>query len=97
MRVAGAAAGEAQHRLQFGLRTAFEADTMRAAETYDLFDDVPLLVHLDRIHADVPTLIPVLRDGGLERVMDVPNTVTKDVLEADQHRQPDAAQLQVIR
>ena len=41
-------------------------------------------------------VVAVLRDRGLEGVVNVADAVTKDVLEPDQHRQTDAAQLQVI-
>ena len=38
----------------------------------------------------------VLVDGGPEGVVDVAETVPEDVAEPDQHRQPDAAELQVV-
>lgn len=46
--------GKAKHRLQFGLRTAFEAHTVRLAELHDFLNDVALLVDLDRIHRGIP-------------------------------------------
>ena len=41
-------------------------------------------------------LVLVLRDGGAEGVVDVADAVAEDVAEPDEHRQPDAAQQQVI-
>ena len=38
----------------------------------------------------------MLRDGRLEGVMDVSNPVPEDVSEADEHRQLDAAQHQMV-
>ena len=36
-----------------GLRAGLEAEAVRLAEVEDLLDDVPLLVHLDRVDAAV--------------------------------------------
>ncbi len=39
--------------MQLGLRAGLEAELERLAEIEDLLDDLALLVHLDRIDADV--------------------------------------------
>ena len=41
-------------------------------------------------------VVLVLGDRGLEGVVDVADAVPQDVAEADEHRQADAAQLQVV-
>src|SRR6185437_1768079 len=52
--------------LQLGLAAAFETDAVGSTPLHDLLDDVPLLVHLDRIHQGVAVLVAELRDGALE-------------------------------
>ena len=58
--------GDGEHRQQFGFRSGFEAESVRAAELEDFFDHLALLVHLDGINAAVTALIVVLGDGVLE-------------------------------
>ena len=70
-----------------GLRAGFEAEAVGPAEVEHLLDDLPLLVDLDRIDAEVAALVLVLRDRGLEGVVDVLQPVLQDVAEADQRRQ----------
>ena len=79
-----------------GFEPGLEAEPVFAAEVEDFLDDVALLVHLDRVDADVAPLVAVLVDRRLEGVVDVAEPVPQDVGEAEQHRQPDAAELQVI-
>ena len=59
--------GEGQHGEQFGLGAGLQAEVERLAEIEDLLDDVPLLVHLDRIDAAVFALVLELLDGGAGR------------------------------
>ena len=52
--------GEPENRLELRLAAALEADAGDLAELDDLFDDVTLLIDLDRIHGGVPALVAVL-------------------------------------
>ena len=61
-----------------------------------LLDDLPLLVHLDGIDADVFAGVFVLGDGRLKRVVNVLQPVLQDVAEPNQRRKADAAKLEVI-
>ena len=81
---------------QLGLRSGLEAEVVRPAEVEHFLDDLPLLVDLDRIDAEVLALVRVLRDRRLEGVEDVAEPLLEDVAEPDQDRQADAAQLQVV-
>ena len=81
---------------QLGLGAGLEAEPVLASEVEDLLDDVALLVHLDRIDADVASFVAVLVDGGLEGVVDVAEAMPQDVGEPQEHRQGDAAQLQMV-
>ena len=88
--------GQRHHRQQLGLRAGLEAEVIRPAELEHFFDDLPLLVDLDRVDADVLAGVLVLGDGALEGFVDVLEPMLQDVAEADERRQADAAQLQVI-
>ena len=55
-----AAVGQGEHGQQFRLGAGLEAEVERLAEVEDLLDDVPLLVHLDRVDAAVAALVVVL-------------------------------------
>ena len=81
---------------QLGLRARFEPEVERPAEVEDLFDDLPLLVHLDGVDADVLAGVFVLGDGRLKGVVNVLQPVLQDVAEANQRRQADAAKLEMI-
>ena len=54
------AVGQGQDGEQFRLGAGFQAEVERLAEVEDLLDDVPLLVHLDRVDAAVVALVVVL-------------------------------------
>ena len=56
---------------QLRLGAGLEAEAVFAAEIEHFLDDLPLLVDLDRIDAHVAAFVLVLRDGRLERVVDV--------------------------
>src|SRR5207253_5017541 len=64
------------------LGTRLEAEAIFPPEVEHFLDDLPLLVHLDRVHADVAAPVLMLRDGGLECVVDIGDAVAKDVAEA---------------
>ena len=88
--------GDRHHRQQLRLRAGLEPELVGPAEVEHLLDDLALLVHLDRVDAAVAALVLVLRDGGLERRVDLAEAVLEDVGEADEDGQADAAQLQAI-
>ena len=88
--------GDGDDGQQLRLAAGFEAEAVRPAEVEHLFDDLPLLIDLDRIDAAVAALVLVLGDGAVKRRVDLAEAVLEDVGEADQHRQADAAQLQPI-
>ena len=79
-----------------GLEPASRPKSNGRAELEHFLDDLPLLVDLDRVDADVAALVLVLGDGRLEGVVDVLQPVLEDVAEADERRQVDAAALQVV-
>jgi hypothetical protein len=83
--------GHRRHGEQFGLTAGLEAEAVLRAEVQDLFHHLALLVHLDRVDADVAALILVLRDGALERTVDFSETMLQDVGEPDQDRHGEAA------
>ncbi len=81
---------------QLGLRARLEAEPVLAAEIEHFLDHLALLVDLDRVDTDVTAVVLVLRDGRLEGVVDVAEPVAEDVAEADEHRDLDPAQQQVV-
>jgi hypothetical protein len=66
------------------------------AELEHFLDDLALLVHLDRIHADVLAGVFVLGNGALKGFVNVLEAMPEDVAEANERREVDAAQLKVI-
>ena len=84
------------HGQQLRLGAGLEAEVVGTPEVEHLFDDLPLLVDLDRIDAEVAPFVLVLRDGRLERAVNVGEPLPEDVAEPDEDRQPDAPELQVI-
>ena len=88
--------GHRHDRQQLRLGAGLETEVVRPAEVEHFLDDLPLLVHLDRIDAEVPAVVLVLRDGRLKGAVDVGEPLAQDVAEPDQDRQADAAKLQVI-
>ena len=92
----GVVVGERHDREQLRLGPGLEAESVLTPEVGDLFDDLPLLVHLDRIHAQVPARIFVLRDRALKRFGDLPQPVLQHAAEPNQQREADRAVLQVV-
>ncbi len=88
--------GHRRHGEQFGLAAGFEAKAVLRAEVQHFLDDLALLVHLDRVNADVLALVLVLVDRVLKRAVDLTEPVLQDVGEADQDRYREAAQLQPV-
>ena len=69
---------------------------MRPAELEDFLDNLPLLVDFDGIDAEVAAVVLMLRDRRLKRTVNIGEPLAKNVPEANQNRQADAAQLQMI-
>ena len=88
--------GDGQHGQQLRLRSGFQAELVRAAVFENFLHHLPLLVDLDRIHAAVVALVVVLRDGVLKCLMHFTQAVLQNLAEADQDRQRDSAQLQIV-
>jgi hypothetical protein len=81
---------------QLRLRPGLEPEPIGLAEVEHLFDDLALLIDLDRVDAAVAALVLVLGDGALKRGVDIAETMLEDVGEADEHGETDAAKLQPI-
>ncbi len=88
--------GQGEHGQQLGLGAGLEPEMVRLAKVEDLLDDVPLLVHLDRIDAAITALVVVLANGRAEGVVDLADAMAEDIREAKQDRQLDAALLELI-
>ncbi len=86
-----------QHRLQLGLRTAFETDAVGLPGSHDLLDHVPLLVDLDRVHRGVAARVSELLDRLREPRADRGQPRPEDVRKAQQHGKRDALLLQIAR
>jgi hypothetical protein len=69
---------------------------VRPAEFEYLLDNLPLLIHLDGVHAHVLAVVFVLRDRVLERLVNILEAVLQDVAEAEERGQADAAKLQIV-
>ena len=88
--------GQGEHGQQLGLGAGLEPEMERLAEVEYLLDDMPLLVHLDRIDAAITALVLVFADGGAEGVVDLADAMPEDVREAKQDRQLDAPCLELV-
>ena len=88
--------GQGEHGQELGLRAGLDPEMVGLAKIEDLLDDMPLLVHLDRVDAAITPLVLVLADGGAEGVVDLADAMAEDVREAKQDRQLDAALLELI-
>ena len=76
---------------QLRLGACLQPEAVRLAEVEHLLDDLPLLVHLDGVDADVAACVLVLGDRRWKRVVDVGEPVLEDVAEPDEQRKHDAA------
>ncbi len=88
--------GHRQHRQQLRLRAGFQPKMIGPAELENLLHHLPLLIHLDRVHAAVIAFVVVLGDGALERLVHFAQPMLENFGEADQDGEPDAAQLQFL-
>ncbi len=87
---------ERQHGQQLRLGAGFQPEMERLAEIEDLLDDLPLLIHLDRIDAAILSLVFILANGRLEGVLDLADAMAEDIREPQQDRQLNAALLELI-
>ena len=90
--IGGVVGGDGHHRQQLGLAPRLEAESEGLAELQHLFHHLPLLIHLDRVHAAVLALIAMLGDGGFKGAVDLPQAVLQNIRKTDQDREADAAQ-----
>src|SRR5207237_10919878 len=88
--------GDRDDSQQLRLGARLETELVGPAEVEHLFDDLPLLIDLDRVDAAVAALVLVLGDGSRKRGVNVGETMFEDVGEADEDGKADAAQLQAI-
>ncbi len=91
--------GAAHHRErgeQLRLAARLEAEVVRRAGVEDLLDDLAQLVHLDREHPLISSLVAELGDRAAKRFVDRLDAVAEDVLEADHQRQPQAPALRFL-
>ena len=88
--------GHRDHGKEFRLRAGLHTEAVLTAELEHFFDDLPLLVDLDRVDADVLAGVVVLADRAREGGADVGEPVFQNFGEPDEDRQPDTAQLQRI-
>ena len=88
--------GDGQHGQQFRLRSGFESEAVGPAVFEDFFDDLALLVDLDRKHAAVIALVAVLLDGVHESAVNLAQPVLQDFAEADQDGRVDAAKHELV-
>src|ERR1019366_7199954 len=81
---------------ELGLAAGLEPEAPRGAELDDLFDDVPLLVHLHGEDAPVDARIFVLGDRGGEALVQTPDAIAQDVGEPNEQRELEAASFEVV-
>ena len=79
-----------------GFEPASRPNLIRPAVLEDFLHHLPLLIDLDGIDAAVAALVVVLGDGALERLVHFAQAMLQNLAEADQNRQRDAAQLQIV-
>src|SRR6185503_5442807 len=80
--------------LRLGAR--LETELVGPAEIEHFLDNLPLLVHLDRVDAEILAFVGVRLNGRLKRAVNVREALSQEIAEANQDRQPDAAKLQMI-
>src|SRR2546423_11861697 len=81
--------GETEDGLELRLASALEADAVRFAELQNYFDDMPLLVTLDRVHRRVAAGIGELCARVVEARRQCLDPRTEDVREAEEHGERD--------
>ncbi len=81
---------------QLGLAAGLDSELIRLAEVQHFFDDLTLLVHLDRIDAAVAAPVAVVGDGAGKRPVNLGQTMLQDVGKTDQDGQVDPAHLQPV-
>ncbi len=90
------AVGQGQDGEQLGLGTGFQAEVERLAEIENLFDHVPLLVHLDGIDAAVIAAKVEFGNGGAKGLLDFAHPMPQNIGEAEQDGQLNAPFLKLI-
>ncbi len=89
-------AGHGDDGHQLRLAAGFQAEVVRPAVLEHFFHHLALLVHLDRIDAAILAVERVFLDRALERFVDFPEAVLEHVAEAEENRQVDAAELEIV-
>jgi hypothetical protein len=86
-----------QHHLQFGFRSALEPHAVRAAELDDLLDHVTLLIDLDRIDRGIAPAVLEFANCACKPHAERFDPRSEDIREPEQHGQPYALFLEVLR
>ena len=81
---------------QFRLAADFEAEIKRLARVENFLHDFAQLVHLDRKHAAIFSLVIEFRDGILKRLVDGLDAVPQNILEPDEQRKFQPAPLRLL-
>src|SRR5206468_9857222 len=76
--------------------TGFQTKSILFSEAVNLFHDVPLLVHLDRVDAAILALVFMLRDRVCKGFVKLADAVLEDVGETDQAGELDVAPAELI-
>jgi len=69
---------------------------IRPAEVKHFFHHLPLLIHLDGIHAAVIAFVVMLGDSALEGLVHFAQAMLENIGKANQDGEPDAAQLELF-
>ena len=85
----------AENCLELRLAATLQSHTVRLAKLEDLFDDVPLLIHLDRVHRRIAARIRELGSRLVEARRQGLDAGAKNVREAQQHRHRNALLLEI--
>src|SRR5579875_104478 len=85
-----------QHSQQLWLSTAFQSKPIRPAKIDNFFHHLPLLIHLDGVHAAVGALIAVFTDRGIKRLVQLCQPVPQNASKTNQDGQRDATPLQRV-
>ena len=88
--------GQRHHRKKFWLRASFKTELKRFAEIENLFNDLPLLINLDRVDATVLAFVIELFNRFLEGSMDFRNTMAQNISKANKDGKLDATRLQLV-
>ena len=91
-----ATVGQRHNCKKLWLGTCFKAELKRLAEIENLFNDLPLLVNLDRVDATVLAFVIELFNRFLEGSMNFRNTMAQNISKANKDGKLDTTRLQLV-